>query len=278
MRGGRGRGPRGGGGGRGGGLGCVVILVLLFLGAMFFGVNPLALLDGGAGTAVQAPAPGADTAPQDEAGEFVSVVLADTEETWNRLFQEAGGTYREPELVLFSNTIRSACGISGSATGPFYCPLDDRVYMDLAFFRQLEQLGATGEFAVAYVIAHEVGHHVQRQQGILEQSRAAQQRLPQAEANAVQVRVELQADCYAGVWAHYADRERGLLEPGDLQNGLDAAAAVGSDHLARQSGRPAQPESFTHGTSAQRVAWFRRGFESGDPAACDVFEEGGGLR
>jgi len=275
--GGRG-GGRGGGGGRRGGLGCGVILIILLVLLVLSGINPLALLTGGAPAAgpsgASAPAGGAptntSTAPQDEAGQFVATILADTEDTWNRLFQESGERYREPELVLFDNRVQSACGISGSATGPFYCPLDQRVFMDLAFFRQLERLGARGEAAIAYVIAHEVGHHVQHQQGILEEARARQQRLPEADANALQVRVELQADCYAGVWAHHADRERGLFTRGDIQDALDAAAAVGSDHLARQSGRPVQPESFTHGTSAQRTEWFRRGFDSGDPAACDT--------
>jgi uncharacterized protein len=270
LRGGRGRrrglGP-GGGGGRGGACGCASIILILIILAILFGLNPLALLEGG-GTAPAGPTSGGDI--QDEAGEFVAVVLAETEDTWHALFSESGSSYQEPQLVLFSNSIRSACGFSGSATGPFYCPADSRVYLDLAFFRQLERLGATGEFAVAYVIAHEVGHHVQRQLGILEHVRGQQQRLSEADANALQVRVELQADCYAGVWAHYADRD-GLLRPGDLQDGLDAAAAVGSDHLARQAGRPIQPETFTHGTSAERVRWFRRGFEAGAPEACDTF-------
>jgi uncharacterized protein len=278
----------GGGGGRGGcgGIGCGAILLILLVLLVLSGINPLALLGGGASAPAPRETPGATGTSgasgstttsarggeagglQDEAGQFVATILADTEDTWNRLFRESGGTYQEPQLVLFDNMVRSECGISGSATGPFYCPLDQRVFMDLAFFRQLERLGARGEAAIAYVIAHEVGHHVQHQQGILQEARAEQQRLPQADANALQVRVELQADCYAGVWAHHADRQRGLFTQGDIQDALDAAAAVGSDHLARQSGRPVQPESFTHGTSAQRTQWFRRGFESGDPATC----------
>jgi uncharacterized protein len=268
----RGGGP-GGRAGRGAAIGCGPLLIAL-IAALLFGVNPLevlALLDGGAPPTAEAPAPGEDTVPQDEAGEFVAVILGDTEDTWHALFREAGGQYREPELVLFSNSVRSECGMSGSATGPFYCPLDQRVFLDLAFIHQLERLGATGELAIAYVIAHEVGHHVQHQQGILQQTRARQQRLSRADANALQVRVELQADCYAGIWAHHAERQHGFLRPEDLQDAMDAAAAVGSDHLARQAGRPVQPETFTHGTSAQRVEWFQRGLQSGDPAECDPF-------
>jgi uncharacterized protein len=271
---GGGRRGGGGGGGRGrGGLGCGMILLILLVLLVLSGINPLALLGGGAPAPPPTETPSttgtsAASGSEDESLQFVRTILADTEDTWNRLFQESGGTYQEPQLVLFDNTVRSECGISGSATGPFYCPLDQRVFMDLAFFRQLERLGARGEAAIAYVIAHEVGHHVQHQQGILQEARARQQRLPQADANALQVGVELQADCYAGVWAHHADRQRGLFSPGDIQDALDAAAAVGSDHLARQSGRPVQPESFTHGTSAQRTQWFRRGYDSGDPAAC----------
>lgn len=270
RRGGR-RGGRGGGGGRGGAIGCGTLLILALVAMLLLGIDPLALIQGGTGAFVESPTTESTTGapPQDEAGEFVAVVLAETEDTWHALFEQAGRTYREPELVLFDGTIRSACGISGSATGPFYCPADDRVYLDLSFFRQLEQLGATGEFAVAYVIAHEVGHHIQNQLGVLNETRARQRRMSQTEANALQVRVELQADCFAGVWAHHADRG-GLLSPGDLQNGLDAAAAVGSDHIARQSGRPVQPESFTHGTSEQRMRWFRTGFDAGTPDACDT--------
>jgi uncharacterized protein len=271
RRGGRGlqpgrRGP--GRGGCGGAVGCGTIILLILVVLFVLGVNPLALLES---AVAPGPAEPRGSAPGDEAGEFVAVVLAETEDTWHALFEQAGRRYSEPELVLFSNTVRSACGMSGQATGPFYCPADDRIYLDLAFFRQLERLGATGEFAVAYVIAHEVGHHVQRQLGVLDTVRSRQQRLSPADANALQVRVELQADCYAGVWAHFADRD-GLLRPGDLQNGIDAAAAVGSDHLARQSGRPVQPETFTHGTSAERVEWFRRGFDAGSPEVCDTLD------
>lgn len=247
-----------------------LIVVLL---ALLFGIDPgqlLALLDGGSAPAVE-QTDGA--APTDEAGQFVGVILADTEDTWNRIFSEAGAQYREPELVLFEDRVRSACGIAGAAVGPFYCPQDQRLYLDLSFFRQLQQLGASGDFAVAYVIAHEIGHHVQNLEGTLSQVQQAQRRLPQAEANALSVRTELQADCYAGVWAYYADTERDLLHPGDVQEGIDAASAVGDDYLQRRSGGAAVPESFTHGTSAQRVEAFQTGLRSGNVGACDTFAD-----
>lgn len=248
-------------------------LIVILLG-LLFGIDPgqlLALLDGGSAPAVEQTPDGA--APTDEAGEFVSVILADTEQTWGRIFSDAGAQYREPELVLFEDRVQSACGIAGAAVGPFYCPQDQRLYLDLSFFRRLQQLGASGDFAVAYVIAHEVGHHVQNLEGTLAQVQQAQQRLPQAEANALSVRTELQADCYAGVWAYYADTERDLLEPGDVQEGIDAAAAVGDDYLQEQSGGAAVPESFTHGTSAQRVEAFQTGLRSGDVGTCDTFAD-----
>ncbi len=250
-----------------------LVVVLL---ALLFGFDPsqiLSLLGGGAAPSAsveQAPAGGA---PQDDAGEFVSVVLADTEQTWGDLFQRAGQRYQEPQLVLFSDRVQSACGIAGAAVGPFYCPNDQRVYLDLSFFRQLQQLGASGDFAVAYVIAHEIGHHVQNLEGTLGAVRQQQQRLGEAQANDLSVRTELQADCYAGLWAHYAETERDLLEAGDVEEGIDAAAAVGDDYLQQRAGRAAMPESFTHGSSAQRVASFRRGFESGDLSACDTFSD-----
>lgn len=247
--------------------GSIIVLLL----ALLFGVDPsqlLALLgDGGGAASVQTSG---EVPPQDEAGEFVSVILADTEDTWNSLFREAGATYREPELVLYSGTVQSACGLSGAATGPFYCPNDQRVYLDLSFFRQLQQLGASGDFAVAYVIAHEIGHHVQNLEGTLGEIQRLRQRLPPAEANQLSVRTELQADCYAGVWAHHAEAERDRLEAGDVREGIDAAAAVGDDNL---QGPAASPDSFTHGTSAQRVEWFQQGFQSGSVDACDTFAD-----
>jgi predicted metalloprotease len=251
--------------------GSIIVLLL----ALLFGVDPgqlLALLGAGGTASVETQTSG-EVPPQDEAGEFVSAILADTEDTWNRVFQEAGTTYQEPELVLYSGTVQSACGISGAATGPFYCPNDQRVYLDLSFFRQLQQLGASGDFAVAYVIAHEIGHHVQNLEGTLSAVRQQQQRLPQAQANDLSVRTELQADCYAGIWAHKAETERDLLHAGDVQEGIDAAAAVGDDYLQQRSGRAAVPESFTHGTSAQRVEAFQTGFQSGSVGACDTFAD-----
>ncbi len=204
-------------------------------------------------------------APQnDEAAKFVSVVLADTEDVWGELFRRIGRQYRQPKLVLFSGQVSSACGVAGSSTGPFYCPEDQKLYLDLDFFRDMSQrLGAPGDFAQAYVIAHEIGHHVQNQLGTLAKSQALQRRSSRAEANQISVRTELQADFYSGVWAHYA-AQRDLLETGDIEEGLNAASAVGDDRLQQQARGYVVPDSFTHGTSAQRVQWFRRGLQSGD--------------
>ena len=246
-------------------------LLIVLLG-LLFGVDPgqlLSLLGGGGAATVETQTSG-DVPPQDEAGEFVQVILADTEDTWGKLFQQANAQYRQPELVLFTDRVQSACGLAGAATGPFYCPTDQRVYLDLGFFRQLQQMGASGEFAVAYVIAHEIGHHVQNLEGTLSEIRNMQQRLPAAEANSLSVRTELQADCYAGIWAHYAETERDLLETGDVQVGIDAAAAVGDDRI---QGGAASPDSFTHGTSAQRVEAFQTGLRSGDLGSCDTFAD-----
>lgn len=246
-------------------------LLIILLG-LLFGVDPgqlLALLGGG-GDAAAVEQTSGEVPPQDDAGEFVQVILADTEDTWGRIFQQASAQYREPELVLFTDRVQSACGIAGAATGPFYCPTDQRVYLDLGFFRQLQRMGASGDFAVAYVIAHEIGHHVQNLEGTLSQVQQMKQRLPQADANELSVRTELQADCYAGVWAYYAETERDLLEAGDVQEGIDAAAAVGDDRI---QGDAASPDSFTHGTSAQRVEAFQSGFRSGDVRSCDTFAD-----
>jgi uncharacterized protein len=254
----------------GGGIGAVLITVV----ALLLGVNPDDLPVGtgaGPGGEVENVAPGGFTG-EDEQADFVSVVLADTEDVWNELFRAAGREYREPELVLFNDRVSSACGIAGSAVGPFYCPPDHRIYIDLAFFRDLDQrFGAPGDFAQAYVIAHEVGHHVQTLLGISDEVRAAQARTSQVGANALQVRMELQADCLAGLWAHHAQRSRHILEPGDLEEALAAAAAIGDDRLQRQTQGEVVPESFTHGTSAQRVQAFRTGFETGSTTACDTF-------
>jgi uncharacterized protein len=253
----------------GGGIGAVLITLI----AIVLGVDP-AELETAAGPPaenVQTAEPGEFTGVDEEA-DFVAVVLADTEDTWQALFARRGLQYREPELVLFSDVVSSACGMARSAVGPFYCPADRMVYLDLSFFRELHQrFGAPGEFARAYVIAHEVGHHVQTLTGVADQVRAAQARASQAEANAIQVRMELQADCYAGVWAHHAHRQRQVLEPGDIEAALRAAAAIGDDNLQREAQGYVVPESFTHGTSAQRMQWFSRGFESGDPVQCDTF-------
>jgi uncharacterized protein len=251
----------------GGGVGALVLTVI----ALLLGVNPDELAVPGPGPAAEvgnAP-PGAFTGT-DDAADFVSVVLADTEDVWHELFRRENLGYREPELVLFEDRVASACGIAGSATGPFYCPPDERIYLDLGFFRELDQrFGAPGEFAQAYVIAHEVGHHVQTLLRITDSVRAAQSRASRVEANALQVRMELQADCLAGVWAHHAHRTRGILEPGDIEDAMRAAAAIGDDRLQRQGQGHVAPETFTHGTSAQRVQAFRTGFDSGLPASCD---------
>jgi len=213
-----------------------------------------------------------ETAEEAQSREFVSVVLADTEETWGEIFRQAGRTYEQPKLVLFSGAVESACGFAEAAVGPFYCPGDHKVYIDLSFYQELQsRFGAPGDFAQAYVVAHEIGHHVQTLLGISEQNMAARQRASQAEANALSVRQELQADCFAGIWAHNADRSRQLLEQGDVEEGLNAAAAIGDDRLQKQGRGYVSPESFTHGSSEQRVRWFKRGLESGSVQACDTF-------
>ncbi len=246
----------------GGGIGAIVLTLI----ALAFGVDPGVVLQGGNGAA---PPP---TAEDDETAQFVSTVLAYTEDVWQQIFQqEAGEPYREPTLVLFSGATQSSCGLGQAAMGPFYCPLDQNVYIDLSFFRDLDRLGAPGDFAQAYVIAHEVGHHVQTLLGISQEVRARSQQLSQGEANALSVRQELQADCFAGVWANRAHQMAGIIQPGDIEEALGAASAIGDDRLQRQGQGYVVPESFTHGTSAQRVRWFRRGFESGDPEACDTF-------
>ncbi len=257
----------------GGGIGGVVLVVL----ALLFGIDPSVLLSGG-DPAGQRGAPTSAVAPaegQDEMRRFVAQVLATTEDAWSGIFREAGQRYEPPTLVLFSGQVQSACGIAGSAVGPFYCPGDRKVYLDLAFFRDMERrLGAPGDFAQAYVIAHEVGHHVQTALGITQRVDQLRRRLPPAEANALSVRVELQADCFAGVWANRAHAAQGILERGDIEEGLNAAAAVGDDRLQRRTQGQVVPESFTHGSSAQRVRWFRRGLESGDVRQCDSFAAG----
>jgi predicted metalloprotease len=245
----------------------------------------LSILTGGGNGAVttQVPdasyGPGAPTqqsgGPEDEAADFVSVVLGDTEDTWTELFAERGQRYQPPRLVLFTDVVRSACGMAQSAMGPFYCPADQKVYIDLGFYRDLrDRFGAPGDFAQAYVIAHEVGHHLQTLMGISQQVQQQRARVSQAQGNALSVQLELQADCLAGVWANHAHRARQILEDGDIEEGLNAAAAIGDDRIQRQTQGTIVPESFTHGSSEQRVAWFRRGLETGRLDACDTFEAG----
>ena len=260
-------------GGSIGGIGLIAIVAFVLLGG-----DPailVNLLGGGGGPVGEPGAPATRTAAENTAAEFVSVILADTEDTWRALFRESGQSYRDPKLRLFTDSVQSACGHTTSATGPFYCPPDQRIYLDLGFFNDLSRLGAPGDFAQAYVIGHEVAHHVQNLRGLFAALRPLQQRSSQAQSNALQVLAELQADCYAGVWAHYADRHRNLLERGDLDEGLRAAAAIGDDRLQRNAGRRVQPESFTHGSSTQRVHWFSVGFDGGSVTSCDTFADAG---
>lgn len=250
----------------GGGIGSVVLILLFFL----FGGDPQALLQQqGAPPAAHVGPLGPDAAEQEQ---FVATVLASTEDVWSTLFREMGETYREPTLVLFAGQVQSTCGFASAAVGPFYCPADAKMYIDLSFYHQLkEDFGAPGDFAQAYVLAHEVGHHVQNLLGISDRVHQARGRLSEAEVNELSVRLELQADFLAGVWAHHAHRMEGLLEPGDLEEGLRAASAIGDDRLQMQSQGYVVPDSFTHGSSAQRVRWFRRGFETGDFSQGDTF-------
>ncbi len=255
-------------------------MLLIAVAATLMGVDPSTVLnilsqtqvavdDGGGQTGGPPPA-------GDEQADFVSAVLGDTEDTWSEIFASGGRRYAPPKLVLFSNAVQSACGMSSAAVGPFYCPPDRKVYIDLSFFHDLDaRFGAPGDFARAYVIAHEVGHHVQNSLGISEQVERSGARLDAAGRNALSVRVELQADCFAGVWGNHAGAQRHLLEDGDVEEGLRAAAAIGDDRLQRRAGGTVQPESFTHGTSQQRVEWLRRGLDRGDINACDTFGRGG---
>jgi len=278
-----GRGPmRAGGiklGGRMGTVGVIVVIAVVLMGGDPSQILSLLLGgDGGGGMSSAGPTqsqPRQTSQADDDNAAFVSVILADTEETWGHLFQQGGAQYPEPKLRLFTDGVESACGYNTAAVGPFYCPPDQRVYLDLGFFEQLRSLGAPGDFAQAYVIGHEVGHHVQNVRGILQAVANAKRGQSQANANALQVLVELQADCYAGVWAHHAEAQRDLLERGDVEEGLKAAASIGDDSLQRRAGRRVQPESFTHGSSKQRVQWFERGFKQGKINSCDTFGEAG---
>src|SRR5687767_10740530 len=256
----------------GGGLGTVIVIII----ALLFGADPQQVLEQlptGSPEQVQTSQP--RSAEEEELKQFTGVVLAKSEDVWNQIFRQNGRQYREPTLVLFTDQVRSACGIAGSAVGPFYCPGDEKVYIDLAFYDTLRQrMGAPGDFAQAYVVAHEVGHHVQNLLGISDRVHAMQQRVSRVQANELSVRLELQADYLAGVWAHHAHRNRQLLEAGDIEEGLRAASAIGDDRLQRESRGHVVPDSFTHGSSEQRVRWFRKGLESGDfEGAKALFEQ-----
>lgn len=270
---------RGEGAGRGGfpiggrsiGIGTIVLALV----AMYFGVDPSFVLNmaGAPEPASQVQQAPAGKPPADDAqARFVSQVLADTEDTWSELFRRAGKTYQAPKLVLYSGATQSTCGVGQAAMGPFYCPLDQKVYIDLSFYKDLQtRFRAPGDFAQAYVIAHEIGHHVQNLLGISDNVDGMRRRMSEAQANQLSVRLELQADCLAGIWAQHANRTRNIIEAGDIEEGLNAATAIGDDRLQQQSRGYAVPESFTHGTSAQRVRWFKRGLEGGDLKGCDTF-------
>ncbi|PKN39342.1 MAG: flagellar biosynthesis protein FlgM [Deltaproteobacteria bacterium HGW-Deltaproteobacteria-2] len=257
-----------------GGIGLIAIVVI----SMFMGVDPTSILQvvqQNTQSSSVSVEQSATTAANDDMRNFVAVVLAETEDVWKDTFQQAGKTYEEPKLVLFSDSVESACGIAGSAVGPFYCPGDHKVYLDLAFFEELHsRFGASGDFAQAYVIAHEVGHHVQTLLGISEKVHELQSRASKSESNKLSVMMELQADCLAGMWAHQADKSRHILEAGDIEEGLNAASAVGDDRIQKQTQGYVVPDGFTHGSSAQRVSWFKKGVEQGNINACDTFNAG----
>lgn len=251
-----------------GGIGLIIVVVI---GSLIFGVNPVTVLNMLQGGPVQIQQQSTAPPADDEMSQFVRTVLADTEDVWERIFAQGGADYREPTLVLFTGSTASACGFAQSATGPFYCPADEKVYIDLGFYDQLRRrFQAPGDFAQAYVIAHEVGHHVQNLIGVLPEFNRIRRQLSQTEANAMSVRVELQADCFAGIWANEAAR-RGYLERGDIEEALNAAAQIGDDAIQKRTQGYVVPDAFNHGTSEQRVRWFTTGFEDGDMAACDTF-------
>ena len=266
------RGSRVGRGVVGGGIGTVVLVLL----AMYFGVDPSVVMQGVGGQDVATPStePYAESEMEAEWRQQVAVTLAETEDSWQAIFRDLGGEYREPALVLFTGAVDSGCGFAEAAMGPFYCSADERVFIDLAFFDELQaRLGAGGDFPRAYVVAHEVGHHVQNLLGISGRVQDLRQRVDEVEANQLSVRLELQADCFAGLWAHRADRAAGILEPGDIEEGLNAASAIGDDTLQKNAGRAVVPDSFTHGSAAQRQRWFRRGYDTGRFDDCDTFKE-----
>jgi len=257
----------------GGGIGSIAVILI----ALFFGIDPSAILQGNLQTNVE-PEPSGQSqqaGARDEGREFVGRVLGSTEQTWGEIFQRAGRNYEQPKLVLFSGQVQSACGFAQAAAGPFYCGNDQKVYIDLAFFRELhDRFKAPGDFAQAYVIAHEVGHHVQNLLGIMDKVQTRQRRAAEREANVLSVRLELQADCLAGIWASFANRERKILEPGDVEEGLNAAAQIGDDTIQKRAQGYVVPEGFTHGSAQQRVSWFRRGIQTGDLKQCDTFAAG----
>jgi predicted metalloprotease len=259
-----------GGGRAGGGIGIVGILIVLGI-AWFAGINPIELLDGGSSLGPASQQTGEVGTPSDEAGRFVAAVLADTEDTWTEIFAAEGERYPPPTLVLFTDATPSACGFASAASGPFYCAGDRKVYIDLAFYAELrDRFDAPGDMAEAYVIAHEIGHHVQNVLGTLPEVNRLRQRASEADSNRLSIRVELQADCYAGIWANAADA-RGILEVGDIDEALNAAAQIGDDAIQRRTQGYVVPESFNHGTSEQRSRWFKRGYAAGEFAACDTF-------
>ena len=258
-----------------GGIGTIVVILII---SWLLGINPLTLLTGGdisvgptQTETRQMPTGGGTSASDDEMKAFVTTVLADTETVWGDIFQKGGSTYTDPTLVLFSGAVRSACGMATAASGPFYCPGDQKVYIDLAFYQELKnRFGAPGDFAQAYVLAHEVGHHVQNLVGVLPKFNQMRQRMSQTQANAMSVRVELQADCFAGIWGHYT-KEAGWIESGDLEEALNAATQIGDDAIQRRTQGYVVPDSFNHGTSAQRQRWFKIGYDTGEMDACDTF-------
>jgi predicted metalloprotease len=270
------RGQRMAGGAKiGGGAGLLIIVVVLLLGG-----DPRQVLQllGGGSPQISAPSSAPTGPPSDEAGRFLTSVLGMTEDVWTSIFANAGARYAPPTLVLFTQSVQSACGFNTAATGPFYCPPDQKLYLDTSFFDQLAQMGGPGDFAQAYVIGHEVGHHIQNLTGTDDWVRQLQRGGDEATNNRLQVLMELQADCYAGVWAHHANRLGNVLDPGDVEEGLSAAAAIGDDRLQRRAGREVAPESFTHGTSAQRQRWLQIGIETGEVDRCDTFGEAGLVR
>jgi len=257
-----------------GGIGAIVVVLV----GLFFGIDPsmlLALLNGDQTTQSdtrRSDNDGSGSVRDDPMRQFVSVVLADTEDVWTQVFKSMGKTYEDPKLVLYSDRVSSACGLASAASGPFYCPADQKAYLDLSFFQQMkDRLHAPGEFAQAYVIAHEIGHHVQNELGILGRANAERAASDRSRSNAISVSIELQADCLAGVWANHADRTKHIIEQGDVEAALNAASAVGDDRLQRQAGRAVVPDAFTHGSSAQRVRWFKRGLETGSLTQCNTF-------